>query len=109
MRIDGGTSVDERQSIVDNFNTRGIGQVFLLSTRAGGAGLNLIGANHLVRSTSCPFLPLLSALDAHADATSWQCCQHASLQVQLGVLVAVLVAGLQQQSADLFVFSWLNK
>mgnify|MGYP001807061246 CR=1 FL=1 len=27
MRIDGGTSVDERQSIVDNFNTRGIGQV----------------------------------------------------------------------------------
>lgn len=29
-------------------------QVFLLSTRAGGAGLNLIGANHLVRcSDTC--------------------------------------------------------
>ncbi len=25
-----------------------MGQVFLLSTRAGGAGLNLVGANHLV-------------------------------------------------------------
>lgn len=27
MRIDGGTSVDERQTIVDNFNLRGVGQV----------------------------------------------------------------------------------
>jgi len=46
-RIDGSVGVDERQSSVDAFN-RGHGQVFLLSTRAGGAGLNLIGANHLV-------------------------------------------------------------
>lgn len=53
MRIDGGTSVAERQTIVDNFNSRGVGQVFLLSTRAGGAGLNLIGANHLVSMTQC--------------------------------------------------------
>jgi SNF2 family DNA or RNA helicase len=27
VRIDGGMSVDERQAIVDSFNTRGIGQV----------------------------------------------------------------------------------
>jgi hypothetical protein len=27
VRIDGGTSVDERQTIVDNFNCRGVGQV----------------------------------------------------------------------------------
>ncbi|KAF5842147.1 P-loop containing nucleoside triphosphate hydrolase protein [Dunaliella salina] len=46
-RIDGSVGVDERQSSVDSFNM-GHGQVFLLSTRAGGAGLNLIGANHLV-------------------------------------------------------------
>ena len=27
VRIDGGTSVDDRQSVVDNFNNLGIGQV----------------------------------------------------------------------------------
>ncbi len=27
MRIDGGTSVDERQQVVDNFNKLGMGQV----------------------------------------------------------------------------------
>lgn len=48
VRIDGGTSVEERQGVVDRFNRFGRGRVFLLSTRAGGAGLNLVGANHLV-------------------------------------------------------------
>lgn len=48
VRIDGSTNVDERQALVDRFNGHGVGQVFLLSTRAGGAGLNLIGACHLV-------------------------------------------------------------
>lgn len=48
-RIDGGTSVDERQGVVDRFNKFDAGcRLFLLSTRAGGAGLNLVGANHLV-------------------------------------------------------------
>lgn len=32
------------------FNSYGVGQVFLLSTTAGGAGLNLVGANRLVRA-----------------------------------------------------------
>eukprot|EP00878_Enallax_costatus_P030829 GHUV01033626.1.p1 GENE.GHUV01033626.1~~GHUV01033626.1.p1 ORF type:complete len:341 (+),score=123.35 GHUV01033626.1:826-1848(+) len=68
VRIDGGTSVDERQTIVDNFNTRGVGQVFLLSTRAGGAGLNLIGANHLVLYDS-DWNP---AMDKQAMARIWR-------------------------------------
>ncbi|WIA33078.1 hypothetical protein OEZ86_006234 [Tetradesmus obliquus] len=68
VRIDGGTSVDERQTIVDNFNCRGVGQVFLLSTRAGGAGLNLIGANHLVLYDS-DWNP---AMDKQAMARIWR-------------------------------------
>ena len=38
------TQPDARQGLVDSFNL-GHGQVFLLSTRAGGVGLNLVGAN----------------------------------------------------------------
>ena len=45
--------MEERQGVVDRFNSFGIGKVFLLSTRAGGAGLNLVGANHLVLYDRC--------------------------------------------------------
>ncbi|KIZ01995.1 DNA repair and recombination protein RAD54B [Monoraphidium neglectum] len=79
-RIDGGTGVDERQSVVDGFNQRGVGRVFLLSTRAGGAGLNLVGANHLVLFDSAPasIIPLLLpfslpvAMDRQAMARIWR-------------------------------------
>lgn len=47
-RLDGSTSISKRQDIVNAFNKNNIGQVFLLSTAAGGAGLNLIGANRLI-------------------------------------------------------------
>eukprot|EP00884_Botryococcus_braunii_P013016 jgi/Botrbrau1/21715/Bobra.43_1s0110.1 len=47
LRIDGSIHTSKRADIVSSFNS-GIAQVCLLSTRAGGAGLNLIGANYLV-------------------------------------------------------------
>jgi len=49
-RLDGATPTSDRRGIVDGFN-RGGGNaafVFLLSARAGGAGINLVGASHLV-------------------------------------------------------------
>lgn len=46
LRLDGQTDVKERQGLVDRFNG-GEGSVFLLSTTAGGAGLNLVGASRL--------------------------------------------------------------
>ncbi|XP_024526981.1 DNA repair and recombination protein RAD54-like [Selaginella moellendorffii] len=49
VRLDGGTMISERQSLVERFNRRiGEASIFLLSSKAGGTGLNLIGANRLV-------------------------------------------------------------
>ncbi|KAG1655262.1 hypothetical protein FOA52_009819 [Chlamydomonas sp. UWO 241] len=49
VRLDGSTQVEDRLAIVDRFNdpTQGV-FCFLLSTRAGGQGLNLTGADIVV-------------------------------------------------------------
>ncbi|KAF2455266.1 P-loop containing nucleoside triphosphate hydrolase protein [Lineolata rhizophorae] len=49
LRLDGTMTVNKRQKLVDRFNDPdGQEFVFLLSSKAGGCGLNLIGANRLV-------------------------------------------------------------
>ena len=67
-RLDGSTPVAKRQDVVEAFNKNGVGQVFLLSTQAGGVGLNLIGANRLVLFDS-HWNP---ALDSQAMARIWR-------------------------------------
>ena len=48
-RLDGSTPITERQQLVADFNDPdGKSQVFLLSTRAGGLGINLTGADTVV-------------------------------------------------------------
>ncbi|XP_044514132.1 DNA repair and recombination protein RAD54B [Gracilinanus agilis] len=48
-RLDGQTPVVQRQQIVDGFNSKHSSDfVFLLSSKAGGVGLNLIGGSHLI-------------------------------------------------------------
>eukprot|EP00794_Sanderia_malayensis_P014349 gene14349-15845_t len=48
-RLDGKTQTTDRQRLVDNFNSQSSGiDVFLLSSKAGGTGLNLIGASRLI-------------------------------------------------------------
>ncbi|KAL7001425.1 Protein CHROMATIN REMODELING 19 [Sarracenia purpurea var. burkii] len=47
-RLDGSTQVTERQTIVDTFNNDASIFACLLSTRAGGQGLNLTGADTVV-------------------------------------------------------------
>ncbi|KAM3413664.1 hypothetical protein BST61_g10357 [Cercospora zeina] len=49
LRLDGTMNVNKRQKLVDKFNDpNGEEFVFLLSSKAGGCGLNLIGANRLI-------------------------------------------------------------
>lgn len=47
-RLDGSTPMSSRQTTVDEFNGSPTKQVFLISTRAGGLGLNLVAANRVV-------------------------------------------------------------
>ncbi|XP_045516212.1 helicase domino isoform X2 [Pieris brassicae] len=48
LRLDGATRVDLRQPLVDRFNTDPRIFAFILSTRSGGVGLNLTGADSVV-------------------------------------------------------------
>ena len=50
LRLDGGVAGDKRQQLVDRFNSayNTDERIFLLSAKAGGQGLNLIGGNRLV-------------------------------------------------------------
>jgi len=54
-------NVNKRQKLVDRFNDPdGAEFVFLLSSKAGGCGLNLIGANRLILFD--PGTPLITLL-----------------------------------------------
>ncbi|KAG5941324.1 hypothetical protein E4U53_007430 [Claviceps sorghi] len=46
--LDGSLSYEERQDVVDTFNTDATQFVFLISTKAGGVGLNITSANKVV-------------------------------------------------------------
>ncbi|SCU99192.1 LADA_0H18140g1_1 [Lachancea dasiensis] len=47
LRMDGTTNIGSRQGLVDSFNN-GPYNVFLLTTRVGGLGVNLTGANRII-------------------------------------------------------------
>lgn len=48
LRMDGGTNIKDRQTLVDRFNNDPNLHVFLLTTKVGGLGVNLTGANRVI-------------------------------------------------------------
>jgi DNA excision repair protein ERCC-6 len=48
LRMDGGTNVKDRQTLVDRFNNEPDMHIFLLTTKVGGLGVNLTGANRVI-------------------------------------------------------------
>jgi hypothetical protein len=53
-RMDGSTAVGARARLVDDFNANDEVFVFLLTTKVGGLGINLTGADRYPTLTSCP-------------------------------------------------------
>lgn len=63
VRLDGTMNVNKRSKIVARFNDPEAKEfVFLLSSKAGGCGINLIGANRLILFD--PVSSLLNFIDA---------------------------------------------
>lgn len=48
VRLDGSTAIDQRQRLMDRFNNDNKLFVFILSTRSGGLGINLTGADTVI-------------------------------------------------------------
>ena len=75
LRLDGQTSIPERQNLIDQFNNDSSIPVFLLSTRAGGMGINLTSADTcILHDLDCKyrfnFLCLFSSLFPFAGPQS---------------------------------------
>ncbi|KAJ1335208.1 DNA excision repair protein ERCC-6 [Microdochium nivale] len=48
IRMDGSTAIKDRQTLVDRFNNDPTLDLFLLTTKVGGLGVNLTGANRVI-------------------------------------------------------------
>lgn len=66
-RMDGTTPVSLRSRLVDDFNTNEEVFVFLLTTKVGGLGINLTGANRCCYMNDFGFItPIIRQLDSAA-------------------------------------------
>lgn len=85
LRLDGSTPTAKRQHLVDSFNNKHSKHfVFLLSAKAGGVGLNLVGASRILLYD----IDWNPATDLQAMARVWRDGQHRKVHIY-----RLLVAG----------------
>jgi SNF2 family DNA or RNA helicase len=66
LRLDGSTSVERRQRLMDRFNSDPKVFCFILSTRSGGLGINLTGADSVIFYDQ-DWNPAMYALSCHVS------------------------------------------
>ncbi|GBP77253.1 DNA excision repair protein ERCC-6 [Eumeta japonica] len=77
LRMDGTVSVSQRQNIIKTFNEDGNYLVFLATTKVGGLGVNLTGANRVIIYDP-DWNP---ATDTQAKERAWRIGQHRNVTV----------------------------
>jgi DNA repair and recombination RAD54-like protein len=116
LRLDGSVSAQNRQSLVDSFNRTSASRnfCFLLSAKAGGCGLNLVGANRLVMfdpdwnpATDLQAMGRIYRTGQKRATTIYRLFSTGTLeeimyqrQLQKGALASVTVDGRQGQKAS---------
>ena len=98
VRLDGQTAMSERQSIVDHFNDkRSNKNIFLLSSKAGGVGLNLTGASKLILYD----IDWNPANDLQSMARVWRDGQkHAEVQIYRFVITGSIEEKMYQRQVS---------
>jgi len=85
LRLDGTMNTNKRQKLVDKFNDPdGKAFIFLLSSKAGGCGINLIGANRLILFDPGTLETFLSFTGSDELET-----EYISSDVQIGTLLRI--------------------
>lgn len=97
LRIDGATPASKRQPIVERFNSHDYPErVMLLSSKSGGAGLNLTGASRMIMLD----LSWNPADDAQAAARSWREGQKRPVYVYRLVATGTLEENMLQRQVE---------
>ena len=103
LRLDGATDVDRRQRLMDRFNNDPKVFCFILSTRSGGLGINLTGADTVVFYDS-DWNP---AMDAQAqDRYDWMNIRRFTLLFSFFVVISTLFILLLTTELIVLVRRW---